>query len=264
MFIRYMSDIHLEFGWMTLYSLVEDKDSVLVLAGDIGLVHNDKQIETLGRFLVDASVQFRAVIYVLGNHEHYKYSIAKTYDRLRERIAYLGLENVFVLENETKIIDDVAFIGATLWTDYNNDEIKLTLAGIYLNDHKLIRTGPASDPYQNPFLPINAKRTHKKSKQYVFDQVKEQKAAGLKTVVVVHHGVSEQSVHERFKGNHLNPAFVSELSKDILDAQPDVVVHGHVHNTFAYNIGETRVLVNPRGYIGYEDHDFDPVARIEL
>ena len=72
MFVRYMSDIHLEFGWMQLLSVPEDKDTVLVLAGDIGLIFNQDQLDTLGRFLVDASVQFRAVIYVLGNHEHYR------------------------------------------------------------------------------------------------------------------------------------------------------------------------------------------------
>jgi predicted phosphodiesterase len=267
MFVRYMSDVHLEFGWMHLMSLEEDKDTVLVLAGDIGLAHNHTQlVETLGRFLVEASVQFRAVIYVLGNHEHYKYSITKTYDTIRHLVADRGLQNVFVLENETHLVDNVAFIGATLWTDYNNDPVKLVLASQMMNDHRLIRIGTAIDPYHAPFTPAHAKSMHKKSRKYVFEQAKEQKAAGKKVVVVVHHGVSEQSVHERFKGSPYNPAFVSDLTKDILDAQPHVVIHGHVHNAFDYTIGDTRVLVNPRGYVGYETevNGFDPVARFEI
>jgi len=266
MLIRYMSDIHLEFGWMHILSLEEDKDTVLVLAGDIGLVYNPTQLETLGRFLVGASTMFRAVIYVLGNHEHYNYSITKTYDTVRRLVADRGLENVFVLENETKIIDDVAFIGATLWTNYNNNPVAGVLAEQAMNDHRLIRIGPVLEPYQKPFRAADAKRFFDHSKPYVFNQVKEQKAAGNKTVLVVHHGVSGQSTHERYKGSPYNPAFVSELTEDIVDAQPKFIIHGHVHDAFDYTIGDTRVLVNPRGYVGSEAgfNGFDPVARIEV
>jgi hypothetical protein len=28
--------------------------------------------------------------------------------------------------------------------------------------------------------------------------------------------------------------------------------HGHTHHEFEYVIGETKVVCNPRGYIGYE------------
>lgn len=266
MFIRYMSDVHLEFGWMHILSLEEDKDSVLVLAGDIGLVYNPTQLETLGRFLVGASVQFRSVIYILGNHEHYNYSITKTYDTIRQLVADRGLKNVFVLEDETKIIDNVAFICATLWTSYNNNPVTAAIAEQHMNDHRIIRIGPVLEPYKRKFKPADAKRFFDHSRQFVFDQVKEQKAAGNKTVVVVHHGVSEQSVHARFKGDPVNAAFVTELSNDILDAQPNIIIHGHVHNAFDYMIGDTHVVVNPRGYVGHETdiNGFDPIARVEV
>jgi hypothetical protein len=29
--------------------------------------------------------------------------------------------------------------------------------------------------------------------------------------------------------------------------------HGHTHHEFDYMVGSTRVVCNPRGYIGYED-----------
>jgi len=266
MLIRYMSDIHLEFGWMHILGLEEDKDTVLVLAGDIGLVYNPAQLEMLGRFLVDASVRFRSVIYILGNHEHYNYSITKTYDTVCQLVANRGLENVFVRENETKVIDDVAFICATLWTNYNHNPVTATICEQHLNDHRIIRIGPVLDPYERRFKATDARRFFDHSKQFVFDQIKEHKAAGNKTVVVVHHGVSGQSTHPRFKGDLVNAAFISELTEDILEAQPNIIIHGHVHDAFDYMIGDTHVLVNPRGYVGSEAgfNGFDPVARIEV
>jgi predicted phosphodiesterase len=264
--IRWMSDIHLEFGWMEIISQDEDKDTVLILAGDIGLVHDVHRFGELGRFLAGASKQFRAVIYVLGNHEHYKHSYVLTHQRIRDTINDRNLDNVFVLERETKIIDDVAFVGATLWTNYDNNPVNQTLAMRAMYDHKLISTGMQDDPYAMAFSPQHARDDFELSKAYVFEQTKQQKAAGNKVVVIVHHGVSEQSVHARFKGDPYNSCFVSELFEDILDAKPDVVVHGHVHNAFDYMIGDTRILVNPRGYPGYEwdQNGFDPVARFEL
>jgi hypothetical protein len=29
--------------------------------------------------------------------------------------------------------------------------------------------------------------------------------------------------------------------------------HGHTHHVFDYRIGSTRIVCNPRGYVGYED-----------
>lgn len=264
MFIRYMSDIHLEFGWMHIMSLEEDKDSVLVLAGDIGVIHNKSLSDTLGRFLVDASVQFRAVIYVLGNHEFYGESLDVVRDQIRTKIATLGLTNVFVLEDQTHVIDDVAFIGSTLWTDYNNNPMDKILGEQALNDFRVIHTGPPTG-FDRTIRADDLAKIHNRSRYFIFEEVKKQKQLGNKTVVVVHHGVSYQSVHQRFKGDPYNGSFVSEMSKDIIDAQPNIVIHGHVHNAFDYMIDDTRVLVNPRGYIGHDiENGFDPVARVEI
>jgi hypothetical protein len=43
------------------------------------------------------------------------------------------------------------------------------------------------------------------------------------------------------------------LSEFILD-HPKIKLwtHGHTHHSFDYVIGETRIVANPRGYIGYE------------
>ena len=44
---------------------------------------------------------------------------------------------------------------------------------------------------------------------------------------------------------------------------PDVWVHGHVHHSVGYVLGETQVLCNPRGYAD-ENPAFDPALVIEV
>ena len=67
--------------------------------------------------------------------------------------------------------------------------------------------------------------------------------------------------------------YVSDLTKDIMmleDKAPQYWIHGHVHNSFDYMIGETNVLTNPRGYVGIysadrpENAEFDPNKEFEL
>jgi predicted phosphodiesterase len=268
MLVRYLSDLHLEFGWHELMSLEEDKDTVLVLAGDIGTVagRHGGGMEVLGRFLVAASVRFRAVVYVLGNHEFYNDCFDSARIDLYNKIIELGLTNVFLLEDTSIVFDDVAFVGATLWTDYDNgNPVKMVLGGQYLNDFRVILLTDPKTKALRRLAPQDLLDAHTASRKYIFDAVKRYKAEGKKTVVVVHHGVTYQSVHQQYKGDPLNSSFVSSMENDIVDASPNVIIHGHVHTSFDYVVGDTRVLVNPRGYVGHElNKEFDPVARFEI
>jgi len=262
MFIREVSDLHLEFGEFDLPVMQEDIDTVLILAGDIGLVCNEAQKTRLLDFLATCNRRFKSVIYVLGNHEHYRYSINLTHETIRAMVS--ELPRVFVLENQVAILDDVAFIGATLWTDYGHNALNAYTAEQSLNDHRLIQIGePGSLGYARKFTATDAAAIHQTSKQYLFNQVKLQKEQGRKTVMVVHHGVSYQSVHPMYAESNCNSAFTSALDYDIMEAQPDIIFHGHTHQCFDYNIDNTRVIVNPRGY-PHEPNEFNPLLRIEI
>jgi Icc-related predicted phosphoesterase len=95
-----------------------------------------------------------------------------------------------------------------------------------------------------------------------------------RTVVCTHHAPCPQSIHVNYSNDPLNPCFISDLS-ELLDGV-DVWVHGHVHNSFDYMHGNTRVLANPRGYalnlrrvesveeIDWENHAFNPTLVIKL
>jgi calcineurin-like phosphoesterase family protein len=85
---------------------------------------------------------------------------------------------------------------------------------------------------------------HEQSRRWIEDQLALPYAG--KTVVVTHHGPSARSIHPRYLGEPVNAAFVSEL--DGLVEKADLWLHGHVHDSFDYMVGDCRVVANPRGY----------------
>ncbi|MCW3480629.1 hypothetical protein OL229_13865 [Neisseriaceae bacterium JH1-16] len=83
---------------------------VIVLAGDIGLKHHGVEwAKTLTEHAPNTPI-----IMVAGNHEFYGGHFDKTLIAMRE--AAIG-SNVHVLENDALLIDDIRFLGCTLWTD---------------------------------------------------------------------------------------------------------------------------------------------------
>ena len=101
------------------------------------------------------------------------------------------------------------------------------------------------------------------SKKYIFDALAN--AGGNKTVVVTPHGVSPRSIHEKFRGDSLNYAFMTDISNEIIEHGPNLWVHGHTHNSFDYTLGRTRVVVNPYGYKDVEvNPQYDRQLTVEL
>jgi DNA repair exonuclease SbcCD nuclease subunit len=184
------------------------------------------------------------VIYIAGNHEFYNGKFYAGIDYLREECA--KYPNVYFLENDTKVIDDVTFVGATLWTDMNKGD-PLTMHAIegMMNDFRIIRNDKRS------FAPMSARDVvgrHARTLQYFRSVLAEQH--DRKFVVVGHHSPSFQSVHEMYQAQTLmNGGYHSDLSEFIMDhPQIKLWTHGHTHFPFDYKIGETRVVCNPRGY----------------
>jgi hypothetical protein len=103
------------------------------------------------------------------------------------------------------------------------------------------------------FSPEDAVEDHKKMLGYI-KHIYTDMAPWKQMVVVGHHTPSHSSCHPRYKKDDLmNGGYHSDLSEFILD-RPGIKLwtHGHTHELFDYMIGTTRVVCNPRGYIGYE------------
>jgi Icc-related predicted phosphoesterase len=265
------SDIHLEFGPIELKN-TEGAD-VLVLSGDICVakdlrspdpyeIMDTKKSAEVQKFFAQCCEEFKYVIYVMGNHEHYHGDFKYTINMLRKNLSHH--KNLHILDKESLMVDDVIFVGGTLWTDMNKEDphTLYAIAGV-MNDFKTVNNSNHVRYFRDEdgnshervarLMPEDVVVDHKEMVSFI-DSVCAMNPYG-KIVVVGHHAPSKQSTHPRYKGEQLiNGAYSSDLSEFMLDRpQIKVWTHGHTHEPFDYMIGNTRVVANPRGYINYEE-----------
>ena len=271
--IAIASDIHLEFGDLDIIN--DSQADVLILSGDIcvaaDLDQRDRRQTEMGfaryrserfhEFFERCTTNFPHVIYVMGNHEYYHSDFATALDDMRRKLAHLS--NLYILEREVKVIDDVTFVGGTLWTDMNNqDPLTLYHMRTMMNDFRVIHNTTTPVHFKTPegefktrvgkFTPEDAVAEHVKMKQYI--QTVAQGNHDTRYVVCGHHSPSKLSTHAKYANDTImNGGYSSNLDEFIEDhPQIKLWTHGHTHHPFDYRIGETRVVCNPRGYIGHE------------
>jgi hypothetical protein len=270
--IAVCSDLHLEFGPISLENT--DNAEVLILSGDICVAkdlgendsnnikgENDKSNQ-YHTFFQECCARFPSVIYIAGNHEHYHSDFIKSIGIIRDRLGYLV--NLHVLDKESVLINNVLFIGGTLWTDMNKEDgITLMHMKSMMNDFRCITNGARETHYKDTlgnshiriarFTPDDAVEDHKKMLEYI--KIMVEGKHDQKIVVVGHHAPSKASTHPRYVNETImNGGYSSDLSEFILDhPQIKLWTHGHTHENFDYLIGSTRIVCNPRGYINYED-----------
>jgi len=253
MLINYMSDVHTEFdrnfpsGSSMPVLTNEVGADVLVLAGDISVKENVD-------FHLEASKKYKHVIALMGNHEYYR---GKYPDTLHNMQYKLKDTNVHLLNDESITLDGVTFHCATLWTDGGKyDPLTIHRIDGALNDFRLIRT----DGGASRFTAKYSTDLHRRSVDILKNNIKEG------DVVVTHHAPSFKSLHPRYANEpELNCAYMSDLEDLMLDTKPALWFHGHVHTSFDYMVGNTRVLCNPRGYFSYEENpDFDINKTVEV
>jgi hypothetical protein len=217
----------------------------------------------------------------MGNHEHYNYDFKYSGSYIKSNLEHL--ENVYLLDNEVKKIDDVTFVGGTMWSDMNKrDPITLFHMKQMMNDFRCVknsnrevfRTVPIYKRKEDDSgYELNEKGfmieigTKKKAEPAHFspeDAADEfDKFVGYaksvlnttdKFVVCTHHSPSLQSCHPRYKEDTLmNGGYHSDLEY-LMEGYRNIKLwtHGHTHEDFDYMVHDTRVVCNPRGYIGYE------------
>ena len=271
------SDIHCEFGAPEPEQMKNTENAdVLVLGGDICVAAdigrpdpNNLMEGARSNRIVDffkrCSFQFPHVVYIMGNHEHYHGDFAKTANIIRSMLESNMLSNVYLLDKESKTIDDVTFIGGTLWTDMNKEnDMTMRHVSHRMNDFRcvdnsnrvvtrkvpLYEKNPSWTPdgknggayltneagqyieigqkfKEEPaiFSPTDAVDDHRKMLQYI--QTVIQGRNDEKFVVVGHHAPSKTSTHPRYVHDTLmNGAYSSSLDEYILD-HPQIKLWTH-------------------------------------
>ena len=242
-----LNDLHTEFE--DFEPPVTDAD-VVVLAGDIG-------VGMEGLCWAEARFPDRPVIYVPGNHEFYNHDIT-----LVDQLKAQAPDNIHVLNDDQVIIDGVRFLGSILWTDFAlfgeaDKFFAMQQARQRMTDFSIIQN------HAQLFTPEDAIRLHTASRDWLATMLTEPFAG--KTVVITHHAPSSRSVHPRYVQDLLTPAFASNLENLMGGDRAVLWIHGHMHESFDYEIYGTQVICNPRGYAPKAlNPDFRPDWVVEI
>ena len=270
------SDLHLEF--QDTYPVWKNPGAdILILSGDIIVAEHLYRNPTAGlepiiqngwyakdairyrRFFDHVSNEFPIVLMVMGNHEGYGGRWERTESIIREEFA--RYDNMFLLEQDRMVINDVVYLGASLWTSLDKgDPVVVTSIKDMMNDYKQI-TQVTNGNYHK-LSPYTTMSKHNETVRWL----KKELAADERTTVVIgHHTPSYKSIHPRYINQTImNHAFSSDLSELMLD-NPHIKLWtgGHVHHSHRYYIGDTLITINPHGYPG-EVTGFDPNRVIDL
>lgn len=264
--IKVMSDLHLEMDHT--YLPENNGADVLVLSGDICLARPFsvsvaspyyKMFEKFFEFFAHCSDNFNHVVYVKGNHEHYNARFNDVTAILKNGLKCFN--NVHVLDNETVTLDDVLFLGTTLWTDLNKGcpITEMTLKN-GMNDYRVVQYKDR-ETYRK-LQPFDTAKFHSAAKVFLKETLLNYDG---KAVVCAHHAPSKMSVNEKYSDDHyFNGGYYSDMYDFIADLpQVKLFTHGHMHDAVQYNIEGTRVVCNPRGYPGQKT-GFDPDILVEV
>ncbi len=242
-----VSDLHLEFENFE----PQDADAdIIVLAGDV-------HVGTKGLKWITDHFAAKPVIYVPGNHEYYSHAIPTITEKL---IELTKGTNIHILNNEALTIDNVTFLGSTLWTDFNLFSTQAR-SGLYaqlgMSDFHLIRINPGFRKLKwTDILEI-----HRESLQWIADNVNTKQ--NNQFVIVTHHLPTLQSVARQFKDDDLTPAFASNLDYFVALSEAKLWIHGHTHIACDYQLASTRIVCNPKGYPG-EKTNFNPNKIVDI
>jgi hypothetical protein len=277
--------VHVTSDWHTdipFNAMSEDLDvnaDVVVSLGD-GRGPGELAMEELRA----AYPQQENLLAVLGNHDFYSEGNPKklkleprlktTWEEQRIRAAEAAKrEGIILLDDAVCVIQDVRFVGATLWTDmmmrpsYMSHSEAMRSAG-RMNDYRLGKTGRGRS--RDTLRPSQTIEAHKVSRKFIENTLAEPFAG--ETVVCTHHLPSRKSLRNPDVIGDLDWCYASDLEFLMTGpTAPALWLHAHVHCSQDYFIGSTRVVANPRGYPLFEranspreNPDFDPQLIVEV
>lgn len=250
--LRVISDIHNEFRAdpVQIPVLEKEKEQILIIAGDYSPL---SKIKNYKKEFDNYTERFKAVLFVLGNHEYYGFKIDNF--RVQKIFSELNLKSNFhLLTRYTPSIkiENTRFVGAMLWTDLGRSDYISYLVKEQMNDFKKItwvhnKYGCVS---YSKFNTKNWLEEFVKDLDYIKSEIANHKEDEI--IVITHYGPSLSSSDTRYSENkEIHHAYVSDLDGYIKTLKNvPVWIHGHIHEKKDYKIGDTRVVVNPFAYPG--------------
>jgi predicted phosphohydrolase len=232
--------------------LPDDKDTILILAGDIWI--GTKFIEWAGfSWITKVAARFKQVLIVLGNHDYWPQgdlSILKGADKCNAMLQDRCLFNVHVLDCDIWTLDDTIFVGATLWTDMNKrDPLAMHNMTNFMSFDGKIQYDTGANGTWSRFTSQKWVDLHDKHAKYIEFVVRNN--SDKQIVVITHHLPTYAACDPLYAADMSNAYYASELSDMILDNENiKYWFCGHTHNTSDIMIGDCRVINRSVGYAG--------------
>ena len=242
--ICYISDAHLEMNLGPRTPVPTDTD-VLVLDGDMH-VGADNIIRVVRMFHEELGIGCHT-IFTCGNHEYYdRFPMDHTNGLLYN--AFIDNPYIHFLQDDSLIIDDVLFVGGTLWTDFCVD-------GHPEYTSRMVVSGRNDFRYIDELTVNRWVNMHHSTRQYITDTL--EAAEYRKSVVITHYGGHRKlNGVAPFKQGPLKGGFVSHIE----EIRPDLWISGHTHEQLDFEDGGTRFVSN---CYGYEMHEPELIKAFE-
>lgn len=232
--VHLVSDVHLEFG---KFKHEPPECDLAVLAGDIAV--GCMALPWIQSTFVSRNIP---TVYVPGNHEFYNRDMSLLIPELEEKCQALG---IMFLNNQAVEFNGYTILGTTMWTDfdlYGNYQQDMLLAAGAMNDYRMIKN-------QRSLITTEFVRAQCYS---AVEFLRAHVNVPGKKIVVTHHLPSEQCVNKKYQNSRLNVAFANGFDQLITDLDAVLWCHGHTHSSVDIMHGNTRILCNPRGYVGHD------------
>lgn len=263
--LRILSDLHLEHHDPPdgLHGLPDEAADAVVLAGDVsrgaeGLAWARRAFPRV------------PVLMVAGNHEFYDRYLDATLPALRragdpipdDPEAATTRAGTYVLQRRAIQIGPVRVLGCTFWTAFGlfpgRRARAMTACRSEMADYQRIHLLRA----RRRLRPRDTDRYHRASVAWLRRQLRRDTTART-TVIVTHHAPTRRSIDPRYTEDLTSAAFVARRGQFVRETGAALWIHGHVHASFDYQMGETRVLANPRGHPD-ENPSFRPGLTVEV
>ena len=236
--IRYASDLHVDINTkyydMTNTEIMQALNlynvDILVLAGDTA--EYPKNLNFID--YISSHYPNLKIIEVGGNHLYYSGSMlhmdireistaCKNHNKVNS--------NYYFLENNTVVIDNIKFIGTTMWTKLGSMagiQMKIVQA---LNDFNYI-----VGEYPHKLTVRNCINMHEKARKFIVKEVNST-PKDMDCIVITHHSPFLEKIDD------ISHAFGIDLSKTIKRFKkcPKAWVYGHTHINKNYEIGRAHV-----------------------
>lgn len=257
--ISFCSDLHLEFNPLFLDN--EEESDILLLVGDIFIardflnyVRDPNQAAPKGfraphgqyafDFMKKACESYSEVVMVKGNHEPYLGVLEETNEVIMT--AMKSFSNFKLLDREVVTREGVHILGCTLWSKLNPVE------------ERLVEQNPGGI---RDYVSIHTRADDGRLRARTVNQLHQEERAWLKTemariknedpdgqmVVMTHFAPCPLSIPEKYREHKLNAAYASDMTPIMFEFEPDIWLHGHIHDQSDYEIGNTRVMSVTRG-----------------